>query len=186
MNTRVFVNNVSLGVYAEAVQRESYRDAKLRTLAETVPSVLGPSGHGLDLHWTGPDGRRRQTSAVVLVSNDPYRLGRALGSGTRPDLDTGLLGIAVIGSRDADGNVSKRVEEWAAPSFEIGSDGTVAAGIDGEAVQLDPPLRFRTLPRALARSDRATASRCLAIVEDASGCLGRPPGSGTPTVHGAP
>jgi diacylglycerol kinase family enzyme len=71
VNTRVFVNNVSLGVYAEAVQRESYRDAKLRTLAETVPSVLGPRGHGLDLHWTGPDGRRRQTSAVVLVSNDP-------------------------------------------------------------------------------------------------------------------
>jgi hypothetical protein len=149
VNSHVFVNNVSLGAYAEAVQRESYRDAKLRTLAETVPSVLGPSGHGLDLHWTGPDGRRRQTSAVVLVSNDPYRLGRALGSGTRPQLDAGQLGIAVIGSDDGSGNVSKRVEEWTAAAFELGSDGTVAAGIEGEAVQLDPPLRFRTLPRAL-------------------------------------
>ena len=44
VNARVFVNNVSLGVYAEAVERKSYRDHKLRTLAETVPSVLGPSG----------------------------------------------------------------------------------------------------------------------------------------------
>ena len=149
VNTHVFVNNVSLGVYAEAVQRESYRNAKLRTLAETVPSVLGPRGHGLDLHWSGPDGTRRQTSAVVLVSNDPYRLGRALGSGTRPDLDTGQLGIAVIGSDDGHGHASKRIEEWAAPSFEIGSDRTVAAGIDGEAVQLEPPLRFQTLPKAL-------------------------------------
>ena len=38
MNGRVFVNNVSLGVYAEAVQRSGYRDAKLRTLLDTVPT----------------------------------------------------------------------------------------------------------------------------------------------------
>ena len=41
VNGRVFVNNVSLGVYAEAVQRQGYRDAKLRTIAETMPTVLG-------------------------------------------------------------------------------------------------------------------------------------------------
>ncbi len=149
VNDRVFVNNVSLGVYAEAVQRSSYRDAKLRTLAETVPAVLGPEGQGLDLHWTGPDGRRYETSAVVLVSNDPYRLGHAIGSGTRPRLDAGQLGIAVIGSHGSEGEAAKHVREWTAPSFEVGSDRSVAAGIDGEAVQLDPPLRFRTRPKAL-------------------------------------
>jgi hypothetical protein len=42
VNGRVFVNNVSLGLYAEAVQREGYRDAKLRTILDTVPDVLGP------------------------------------------------------------------------------------------------------------------------------------------------
>ena len=46
VNGRVFVNNVSLGVYAEAVQRSGYRDAKLRTLLDTVPDALGPSGAG--------------------------------------------------------------------------------------------------------------------------------------------
>ena len=103
VNDRVFVNNVSLGVYAEAVQSESYRDAKLRTLVETMPAVLGPQGEGLDLHWVGPDGRRAETNAVVLVSNDPYRLGSALGSGTRPRMDAGLLGVAVVGSLAAVG-----------------------------------------------------------------------------------
>ena len=78
VNGRVFVNNVSLGVYAEAVQQEGYRDAKLRTIAETMPTVLGPGGDTLDLRFTGADGREHKTSAVVLVSNDPYRLGRAL------------------------------------------------------------------------------------------------------------
>jgi diacylglycerol kinase family enzyme len=150
VNDRVFVNNVSLGVYAEAVQRKSYRDAKLRTLVDTMPAVLGPRGEGLDLHWIGPDGRRYETNAVVLVSNDPYRLGSVLGSGTRPRLDAGRLGIAVIGSHgDGDGGGPARLREWTASSFEVGSGRSVAAGIDGEAVTLDPPLRFRTRPKAL-------------------------------------
>src|SRR5690348_8238864 len=37
VNGLVFVNNVSLGLYAEAVQREGYRDAKLRTILDTLP-----------------------------------------------------------------------------------------------------------------------------------------------------
>ena len=148
VNGRVFVNNVSLGVYAEAVQREGYRDAKLRTIAETMPTVLGPGGDALDLRFTGADGREQKTSAVVLVSNNPYRLGRAIASGTRPRLDAGVLGITVLGAGAArDGE--KRVQQWSAPSFEVRSDGPVAAGIDGEALKLDPPLRFRTRPQAL-------------------------------------
>ena len=146
VNGRVFVNNVSLGVYAEAVQREGYRDAKLRTIAQTMPTALGPGGEGLDLRFTGADGREHKTGAVVLVSNDPYRLGRAIASGTRPRLDTGVLGITVLG---AGSNGEKRVQQWSAESFEVHSDGPVAAGIDGEALKLDPPLRFRTRPQAL-------------------------------------
>ena len=148
VNGRVFVNNVSLGVYAEAVQREGYRDAKLRTIADTIPTVLGPAGDALDLRFTGADGREQTTSAVVLISNDPYRLGRALGSGTRPRMDAGVLGITAVGA-GATRNGEKRVQQWSAPSFEVHSDGPVAAGIDGEALELDPPLRFRTKPQAL-------------------------------------
>ena len=148
VNGRVFVNNVSLGVYAEAVQREGYRDAKLRTIAETMPAVLGPDGDALDLRFTGADGREHKTGAVVLVSNDPYRLGRAIASGTRPRLDSGVLGIAVLGA-DAAAGGQRRVQQWSAPSFEVSSDGPVAAGIDGEALKLEPPLRFRTRPRTL-------------------------------------
>jgi diacylglycerol kinase family enzyme len=148
VNGRVFVNNVSLGVYAEAVQREGYRDAKLRTIAETMPTVLGPDGDALDLRFSGADGREQKTSAVVLVSNNPYRLGRAIASGTRPRLDAGVLGIAVL-QAGAAWKGDKRVQQWSAPSFEVSSDGPVAAGIDGEALKLDPPLRFATRPQAL-------------------------------------
>ncbi len=148
VNGRVFVNNVSLGVYAEAVQRKGYRDAKLRTIAETMPTVLGPGADGLDLRFTGADGRERKTSAVVLVSNDPYRLGRAIASGTRPRLDAGVLGIAILGAGAANGS-DKRVQQWSARSFEVRSEVAVAAGVDGEALKLDPPLHFASRPQAL-------------------------------------
>ena len=97
VNGRVFVNNVSLGLYADAVQHEGYRDAKLRTILDTVPDVLGPDATGLDLRWTGPGGHEHHSGAAILVSNNRYRLGRAVGSGTRPRIDDGLLGITVAG-----------------------------------------------------------------------------------------
>jgi diacylglycerol kinase family enzyme len=147
VNGHVFVNNVSLGVYAEAVQSDWYRDAKLRTIADTVPAVLGPGEQGLDLRWTGADGRDHDTAAVVLVSNDPYRLGRVLASGTRPRLDAGVLGITVA-EAPAPG-ARKLVAAWSARTFEVSSGGPVAAAVDGEAVRLHPPLRFRSRPQAL-------------------------------------
>ena len=41
------------------------------------------------------------------------------------------------------------MRQWTAPAFEIDAEGPVPAGIDGEAVQLEPPLRFKIRPRAL-------------------------------------
>ena len=96
INGRVFVNNVSLGLYAEAVQRDEYRDAKLRTILNTVPEALGPDGEGLDLSWTGPEGEQERSGAALLISNNRYRLGRAVGSGTRPRIDAGVLGVTVV------------------------------------------------------------------------------------------
>src|SRR4029453_1010612 len=104
VNGRVFVNNVSLGLYAEAVQAEGYREAKLRTILDTLPDVLGPEGEGLDLRWTGPGGSEHSSGAGILVSNNCYRLGAVVGSATRPKIDDGLLGITVAtGSVRGDG-----------------------------------------------------------------------------------
>ena len=154
VNGRVFVNNVSLGLYAEAVQREGYRDAKLRTLLDTVPDVLGAGGREkLDLRWTGPGGQEHRSGAAVLVSNNRYRLGRAVGSGTRPRIDDGLLGITVAGAPSGRGEGGRSLQrpwrEWSAPGFEVDADRPVPAGIDGEALVLDPPLRFRIRPGVL-------------------------------------
>jgi diacylglycerol kinase family enzyme len=144
VNGRVFVNNVSLGLYAESVQRKGYREAKIRTILETVPDVLGPAGRPLDLEWKGPDGARHESAATILVSNNRYRLGTLIGSGTRPRMDENVLGVAAV-----EGAGGERLLEWSAPEFEVGSHEEIAAGIDGEAVKLAPPVSFRMRPAAL-------------------------------------
>lgn len=150
VNGRVFVNNVSIGLYAEAVQREGYREAKLRTILDTLPEVLGPQGKGLNLRWTGPRGHEHSSGTAILVSNNRYRLGRVVGSGTRPRIDDELLGITVASlPTEAQRLLRRPWRDWATPTFEVDADGPIAAGIDGEAVTLDPPLRFRILPSAL-------------------------------------
>jgi diacylglycerol kinase family enzyme len=152
VNGRVFVNNVSLGLYADAVQRSGYRDAKIRTVLDTVPDVLGPGGSEVHMRWIGPGGHEHQAGAAVLVSNNRYRLGRAVGSGTRPRIDDGLLGIVVVGApsgRGQNGSLQRPLREWSAPTFEIDADQPVPAGIDGEALVLDAPLHFRIRPRVL-------------------------------------
>ncbi|MDA0160776.1 diacylglycerol kinase family protein [Solirubrobacter ginsenosidimutans] len=152
VNGRVFVNNVSLGLYADAVQRDGYREAKLRTILGALPEVLGPEGTGLDLRWTGPSGSEHSAGAAILVSNNRYRLGRAVGSGTRPRIDDGLLGITVAGAPRGRGGrrrLQRPWREWTAPEFEVRSDGPIAAGIDGEALMLEAPLRFAIRPGVL-------------------------------------
>jgi diacylglycerol kinase family enzyme len=153
VNGRVFVNNVSLGLYAEAVQRAGYRDAKLRTLLDTAPDVLGPDGGEPDMRWRGPGGHEHRGGAAVLVSNNRYRLGRAVGSGTRPRIDDGLLGITVVAAPTAGGTEDRSSQrpwrEWSAQTFEVEADNPLPAGIDGETVVLDAPLHFRIRPGVL-------------------------------------
>jgi diacylglycerol kinase family enzyme len=151
VNDRVFVNNVSLGLYADAVQRPGYREAKLHTLLDTVPDVLGPDAKPSNLSWGA--GTASESAVAILVSNNQYRLGRALGSGTRPRLNRGTLGITALVETTSGVNGSAKrklaMRQWTTPEFEIDAGGRVPAGIDGEAVQLEPPLRFTIRPRAL-------------------------------------
>jgi diacylglycerol kinase family enzyme len=148
VNGRPFVNNVSLGIYADAVQRPDYRDAKLRTLLETAErEALGGGPAPPDLHLVDDRGHEHRSPAVVLISNNPYAFGRPPLRGARPVLDSGQLGVIVIDAPD--GYPHRAARAWRARSLIIEAGGPIPAGIDGEAVTLTPPLRFIVHPRAL-------------------------------------
>jgi diacylglycerol kinase family enzyme len=146
VNGRLFLNNVSLGVYGEAVRQSAYRDAKGRTLFETARQVLGPSAASPGLRVADDLGHEHRHPAVVLVSNNPYALERPAAPGTRPKLDGGRLGVVVI---DAPGTSPLPGRAWTATSVEVHGPAPVHAGIDGEAVDLSTPLDFEIHPAAL-------------------------------------
>jgi diacylglycerol kinase family enzyme len=159
---RTFVNNASLGLYAEVVQSPDYRDEKLKTAASILPDLLGPDATPLDLRYTGPDGQAHSTAHLILVSNDPYQLDHPGGRGTRAQLDRGVLGIVAVMISDADdarkfaaldaaGQVRRFPGwvEWSAPRFEVSSGAPVQIGVDGEALTMNPPVVFQSQPGAL-------------------------------------
>jgi diacylglycerol kinase family enzyme len=159
---RVFVNNATAGLYAKIVQSSAYRADKVGTALELLPAMLGPDATPFDLRFTGPDGTEHASAHLILVSNDRYQLGSGEGFGSRRTIDGGNLGIVAATFRSS-AELARLLEsgatgrnwrppgwmEWAAASFQLESDQPVEIGIDGEAMVLDPPIRFRTLPGAL-------------------------------------
>ena len=159
---RVFVNNATVGLYAKIVQSPAYRDDKVGTALELLPEMLGPDAAPFDLRFTGPDGTEHASAHLILVSNDRYQLGSGEGFGSRRRIDGGNLGIVAATFRSP-AEIARLLEsgasgrnwrppgwvEWADASFELESGRSVEIGIDGEAMVLDPPIRFRTLPGAL-------------------------------------
>ena len=159
---RVFVNNATVGLYAKIVQSPAYREHKVGTALELLPGMLGPDATPFDLRFTGPDGTEHASAHLILVSNDRYQLGSGEGFGSRRSIDGGNLGIVAATFRSP-AEIARLLQsgasgrnwrppgwvEWADASFELESGRPVEIGIDGEAMVLDPPIRFRTLPGAL-------------------------------------
>jgi diacylglycerol kinase family enzyme len=140
-NDRLFLNNVSLGVYARLVyrrehhRRRSVTFARLRALAilATHRDPLGITVDGEPI-----------TARVVLVSNNAYELG-VLSIGERERLDEGLLHLyAPLGV------LRSSWEERSGARFTIeAAAGRLHAAVDGEPEALDTPIEFTIEPRAL-------------------------------------
>ncbi len=96
---RLFVNNVSLGIYATIVQQEGYREAKSETTKAMLPEMLGRTQEPFDLQFTDPGGVEVDGAYLIQVSNNPYVLGATLDASQRRRLDTGTLGIVAISAR---------------------------------------------------------------------------------------
>ena len=162
VNGTTFVNNASMGLYAKIVQSPEYRDAKVQTVLDMLPDLLGPDAVPFDLRYIGPDGEQQDSAHMLLVSNDPYRLDGGSGRGTRVRLDAGTLGVVSLRVKsaaeaqqivalDAVGKINRFSGwlEWSAERFQVDSGAPVEVGVDGEALTMTPPLIFESRPGAL-------------------------------------
>jgi diacylglycerol kinase family enzyme len=139
---RLFLNNVSLGLYARLVHRRERRRRRREALARLRALAL-----------TLKDRRRRQRFTIdgeqmrarlVLVANNAYSLD-LLSLGERERIDAGLLHLYIP-------HGLRRItwDERSCTELEIGSPlPRLRAAVDGEPAELETPLRFRIEPRAL-------------------------------------
>jgi diacylglycerol kinase family enzyme len=131
---RLFLNNVSLGVYARLVHRREHHRRRRQTFARLRAwAILLTRREPLGITIDGDAVETR----VVLVANNAYTIDFPT-IGARERLDEGALHVYVPGD--------ERVGEH----FVVDSaKGRLEAAVDGEPDVLETPIEFRIEPRAL-------------------------------------
>jgi diacylglycerol kinase family enzyme len=134
---RLFLNNVSFGVYARLVHRRE-RNRRRREAFARLRAWAIVLTHRDPLGIT-VDGRRVE-SRLVLVANNAYAL-ELPSLGARERLDEGKLHLYV-----PEGDPPEHTGE----RFVVDSAlGRLEAAVDGEPEVLETPVEFRIEPRAL-------------------------------------
>ena len=164
VNGRPFINNVSLGLYAQMVGDPGYRQDKLGVAKTKLQAALSDPELRRALRITPPEGAPLEGVLALVVSNNPYEIARLNRLGRRHRLDTGKLQISVIDASTLDelvkrllsgkpsGTIEMRsaLRHWMSEHLEMGVLGERArAGIDGEPITLEAPLHFSVEPGAL-------------------------------------
>jgi diacylglycerol kinase family enzyme len=164
VNESLFLNNVSLGIYASLVHDPDRRTKnRVIALGRLVQAAFGRTRTPLDLTFDVDGSRERHRALVLLVANNAYETGGLSELARRERLDEGRLHAYVIEAaarrtlvallaRSALGRASESegAEEYAATALRVESKRpTLHAAIDGEAVVLESPLAFACHQRAL-------------------------------------
>lgn len=170
LGSRVFVNNVSFGMYADALLDPGYREDKPRAFATVAPDYL-KGRQWVEARVDTPRGTV-EFPQVVLISNNPYHLATPRWLGRRFSLATGQLGAIVLKrptqapappdllrhlrsdlrqhQRGA-GPHGEGAVVWSAPGITLHGDVQhLDAGIDGEPVRLPLPILCTIRPGALS------------------------------------
>ena len=156
INGRRFINNVSLGVYAEMLADPGYRQDKLRVAKTKLQAAFFDPEIRRALRITPPDEAPLESVLSVVVSNNPYEFARWDRLGQRNRLDTGTLQVSVLDASTLDAlerllagtllgvlEFRPALRHWTFERMETGGFGEVVrAGVDGETITLKAPLRF--------------------------------------------
>ena len=147
---KLFLNNVSFGIYANAIAETGYREHRAESMMEAVEQgVVDPDSQ---FSVEDPDGVVHDEIGVLMASNNPYRFIGPPDFAGRARLDTGTLGI-VLTDRVEDEHVDFKhgqVKRWDTPSLTVNStEKKVPAGIDGSLHKMKAPVDIHIDHQAL-------------------------------------
>lgn len=164
VDARVFLNNVSLGLYASLVHDPAHETKnRLAAALRMIPAAFGKSRRPLDLTLEVEGRSEGRRALVLLVANNDYALDAISDLGRRTRLDEGCLHAYVVEAvgrwrlvglfaRALSGRIgpSEGWVEWTSKRLEVASNRDLLhVAIDGEPDVLTPPLVFELRPRAL-------------------------------------
>jgi diacylglycerol kinase family enzyme len=141
---KVFLNNVSFGIYANAIAEQGYREHKAASLMEATGEDIGNIRPLLSV--SDAEGVPHDGIEVLLASNNPYRFNGAPDFAGRARLDTGTLGMVLADRTDLGDTAFKhsKVTRWTSPTVTVNSTKKkVHVGIDGSLHKVKTPVHIR-------------------------------------------
>ena len=147
---RLFLNNVSFGIYADAIAKTGYREHKAESMVEAATdSAEHPNAH---LSVRDAQDVLHDEIGVLLASNNPYQFIGPPDFAGRARLDTGTLGV-VLTDRTDPGNsalTNRQVNQWNTEKLTVDSTKKkIPVGIDGSLHKMHAPVEVHIDHKAL-------------------------------------
>lgn len=165
INGRIFMNNVSFGVYADIVSHPEYRDNKLAVTRKVLQDIMAGAKkpYSLKLKRVGLE---INEVVMILIGVNRYNTINLTEIGQRSKMDQGILQINLI-SKLNDQLVQKLLQraslaqlakntdlngfsQWDDKSISINNNNQeITVGVDGENEKFATPVKVECLPGAL-------------------------------------
>jgi diacylglycerol kinase family enzyme len=165
INGRIFLNNTSIGLYADIVSHPEYREDKFDVSRKVLRSIVNGKKKLYDLQFRYGQTKFKE-ALQVLVGVNCYNTVNIFELGHREQLDGGVLQVTAVTKINND--VVKKIlnpliidklhilsnqdafQQWETHSFRIkNSTDSLELGVDGEYEVYDNPVTVRIMPKAL-------------------------------------
>ncbi len=165
INGRIFLNNASLGLYADVIDNKEYRDHKVATTRSTLQKLLAKQKF-YPLKFKDKNGNQYNEAVQVLVGVNAYDTVNMFELGHRKnltgktlqitaitnlndDLTKFLLKTAVL-NKDFVQNNANSVKQWESSKFTVSAPTKkIVVGVDGEREEYSTPVTIIIKPGAL-------------------------------------
>jgi len=150
INGRIFLNNVSFGVYADAIANPNYRDDRTLSLLEASKDTIESTSSTFSIRDDA--GVVYDDIGMLLASNNPYHFIGAPDFAGRARLDTGRLGAAMVARVPDDMPSHRRAEirQRSISTLVVDSERKkIRVGIDGSLHKVKAPVTIGIDRRAL-------------------------------------
>lgn len=95
INGRIFLNNISLGAYADIVDHKEYREQKVAVTRRVLRQILTGKKPAYSMRFRTPEGHVNE-AVQVLVSVNRYTSMKLLELGHREQMDAGILQVTAV------------------------------------------------------------------------------------------